>query len=48
MEQGAGLSINQENTVSNLRQQANDLMRTRDELQDKVPPSRSDSGLQSR
>merc|ERR1719482_1919262 len=36
VEQGAGLSINQENTVSNLRQQANDLMRTRDELQDKV------------
>merc|ERR1719482_215843 len=36
VEQGAGLSINQENTVNSLRQQANDLKRTRDSLQDQV------------
>merc|ERR1711959_683185 len=36
VEQGAGLSINQENTVNNLMQQKNDLIKQRDNYQGQV------------
>merc|ERR1719393_1107277 len=43
VEQGAGLSVNQENTVNSLIEQRNELLRTRDKLEDQVSKMTQDN-----